>query len=72
VTQIFHSGQPSHGGNRKTFEVMKAETVGIVQSKNKMHSAWIHVKLSIEVLPPKLESSLIPWTRNTMTGITGE
>ena len=22
VTQIFHNGQPSHGGNRKTFEVM--------------------------------------------------
>ena len=22
VTKIFHSGQPSHGGNRKTFEVM--------------------------------------------------
>jgi len=22
VTQIFYSGQPSHGGDRKTFEVM--------------------------------------------------
>jgi hypothetical protein len=22
VTQIFHSGQPSYGGDRKTFEVM--------------------------------------------------
>jgi hypothetical protein len=22
VTQIFHNGQPSHGGNRKIFEVM--------------------------------------------------
>ena len=22
VTQIFHSGQPSHGGDRKSFEVM--------------------------------------------------
>jgi hypothetical protein len=22
VTQIFHSGQPSHGGDGKTFEVM--------------------------------------------------
>ena len=22
VTQIFHNGQPSHGGDRKTFEVM--------------------------------------------------
>ena len=22
VTQIFHTGQPSHGGDRKTFEVM--------------------------------------------------
>jgi hypothetical protein len=22
VTQIFHSSQPSHGGDRKTFEVM--------------------------------------------------
>ena len=22
VTQIFHTGQPSHGGNRKMFEVM--------------------------------------------------
>jgi hypothetical protein len=22
VTQIFHSGQPSHGGDCKTFEVM--------------------------------------------------
>ena len=22
VTQKFHSGQPSHGGDRKTFEVM--------------------------------------------------
>jgi hypothetical protein len=24
VTQIFHSGQPSHGGNRNTFEVMNS------------------------------------------------
>jgi hypothetical protein len=30
VTQIFHSGQPSHGGDRKTFEVIMAEKVGIV------------------------------------------
>jgi hypothetical protein len=22
VTQIFHNGQPSHGGDRKTFEAM--------------------------------------------------
>jgi len=22
VTQIFHNGQPSHGGDRKSFEVM--------------------------------------------------
>jgi hypothetical protein len=22
VTQLFHSGQPSHGGDHKTFEVM--------------------------------------------------
>jgi hypothetical protein len=22
VTQIFHNGQPSHGGDRKAFEVM--------------------------------------------------
>jgi len=22
VTQIFHNGQPSHGGNREAFEVM--------------------------------------------------
>jgi hypothetical protein len=22
MTQIFHNGQPSHGGDRKTFEVM--------------------------------------------------
>jgi hypothetical protein len=22
VTQVFHNGQPSHGGDRKTFEVM--------------------------------------------------
>jgi len=22
VTQIFHSGQPSHGGNRNAFKVM--------------------------------------------------
>jgi len=22
VTQIFHNGQPSHGGDRKTYEVM--------------------------------------------------
>jgi hypothetical protein len=22
VTQIFHNGQPSHGGDRKTLEVM--------------------------------------------------
>ena len=22
VTQIFHNGQPSHGGDRKTFEMM--------------------------------------------------
>jgi hypothetical protein len=30
MTQIFHSGQPSHGGDRKTFEVMMAEKVGNV------------------------------------------
>ena len=24
VTQIFHSGQPSHGGDCKTFEVMNS------------------------------------------------
>ena len=29
VTQLFHSGQPSHGGGRKTFEVM---TLGAVAS----------------------------------------
>jgi len=22
MTQIYHNGHPSHGGNRKTFEVM--------------------------------------------------
>ena len=22
-TQIFHNGQPSHGGDRKTFEILK-------------------------------------------------
>jgi hypothetical protein len=22
VTQVFHNGQPSYGGNRKTFEVI--------------------------------------------------
>jgi hypothetical protein len=27
VTQIFHSGQPSHGGDRKTFEVMTSTLV---------------------------------------------
>jgi len=26
---------------------------------NRMHSSWIHVKLSIEVFPLKLETSLI-------------
>jgi hypothetical protein len=24
VTQIFHSGQPNHGGDRKSFEVMNS------------------------------------------------
>ena len=24
VTQIFHNGQPSHGGDRKTFEVVSS------------------------------------------------
>jgi hypothetical protein len=36
VTQIFHNGQPSHGGDRKTFEVMTStkprETLGSVVS----------------------------------------
>ena len=27
VTQIFHNGQPSHGGDRKTVEVMTSEWV---------------------------------------------
>jgi len=26
VTQIFHSGQPSHGGDRNTFEVITRVT----------------------------------------------
>lgn len=36
VTQIFHNGLPSHGGNRKTLEVMTStqmfETLGSVAS----------------------------------------
>ena len=36
VTQIFHSGQPSHGGDRKIFEVMTSTlskgTLGSVAS----------------------------------------
>ena len=36
VTQIFHNGQPSHGGDRKIFEVMASTlpkgTVGSVAS----------------------------------------
>jgi hypothetical protein len=36
VTQIFHSGQPSHGGNRNIFEVMTSTlpkgTLGSVAS----------------------------------------
>ena len=36
VTQIFHNGQPSHGGDSKTFEVMTStyprETLGSVVS----------------------------------------
>ena len=36
VTQIFHNGQPSHGGDRKIFEVMTStlprETLGSVAS----------------------------------------
>jgi hypothetical protein len=36
VTQIFHNGQPSHGGDRKIFEVMTSTlpkgTLGSVAS----------------------------------------
>jgi hypothetical protein len=36
VTQIFHNGQPSHGGDRKIFEVMTSTlpkgTLGLVAS----------------------------------------
>jgi hypothetical protein len=36
VTQIFHSGQPIHGGNRNIFEVMTStlpeETIGQIAS----------------------------------------
>jgi hypothetical protein len=36
VTQIFHDGQPSHGGDRKIFEVMTStlskETLGSITS----------------------------------------
>ena len=36
VTQIFHNGQPSHGGDRKIFEVMTSTlpkgTIGTVAS----------------------------------------
>ena len=36
VTPIFHNGQPSHGGDRKTFEVMTSTylrgTIGSVAS----------------------------------------
>jgi hypothetical protein len=36
VTQIFHNGQPSHGGDRKIFEVMTSTlpkgTIGSVAS----------------------------------------
>jgi hypothetical protein len=29
VIQIFHSGQPSHGGDRKAFEVMTSDYVSL-------------------------------------------
>jgi hypothetical protein len=33
VTQVFHSGQPSHGGDRKMFEVMTSTApIGILGS----------------------------------------
>ena len=54
VTQIFHSGQPSRGGDRKTFEMMTStkalETLGSVASllaatlyqgnRNSNHKLW--------------------------------
>jgi hypothetical protein len=36
VTQIFHNGQPSHGGDRKMFEVM---TSSLLASSNPLGTA---------------------------------
>jgi hypothetical protein len=37
VTQIFHNGQPSHGDDRKTFEVMTS-TCRKLTKQHTMHS----------------------------------
>jgi hypothetical protein len=33
VTQIFHNGQPSHGGDRKSFEVMTDDVFSLNNSR---------------------------------------
>jgi hypothetical protein len=51
VTQIFHNGQPSHGGDRTIFEVMTSilpkETLGSVASllAATLCESWLRTKL---------------------------
>jgi hypothetical protein len=43
VTQIFHSGRPSHGGHRKTFEVMiSTQPGGILGSVTSLLAATLY------------------------------
>ena len=41
VTQIFHNGQPSHGGDRKTFEVASLLAATLYQGNpDRKHKLW--------------------------------
>jgi hypothetical protein len=41
VTQIFHNGQPSHGGDRKTFEVASLLAATLYQGNpDRNHKLW--------------------------------
>jgi hypothetical protein len=38
VTQVFHNGQPSHGGDQKTFEVMTSTLIIPLVSSNSSYN----------------------------------
>jgi hypothetical protein len=64
VTQIFHSGQPSHGGDCITFEVITSTSLGSVASllaatlyqgnPDRNHKLWNVISAQIYILHMQL------------------